>query len=124
LVTKAPAIHYFFSGKTIVRAYHEILEERGEDAAWYSRHDPELDGWERGNTINGLTHMQFRKLVQAGNWIVLERSRKPIGRIGRHIAKRWFFRTMSLAISPFALIPGLEEFLLHRVTYILERPSE
>ncbi len=32
LVTKIPCLHYFFSGKTLVRAYYEILQERGEDA--------------------------------------------------------------------------------------------
>jgi len=55
LVTKIPCIHWFFSGETLMKAYYEILEERGDDAYWYKRSSPYLESWEKGNTINGTT---------------------------------------------------------------------
>jgi SAM-dependent methyltransferase len=63
--TRWPALHYFFSGETLLRAYHEVLEERGAEADWYKRLSPQLLPWERGNTINGTTCAGFRRLLRA-----------------------------------------------------------
>ena len=121
LVTKAPGVHYVFSAETIIRAYNDILDERGEGAAWYAREKPGLEEWERGNTINGLTHARFRRLIRDRAWRIVERARKPVGSIGRRFARRPVFKAASAVLRPFALLPGLEEVLLHRVTYILEK---
>ncbi len=121
LATRLPCIHYFFSGKTLVRAYSEILEERGEAAYWYKRSSMQMEPWERGNTINGTTLAQFRRLIREHDWKVVLHSRKPIGSIGRNASK---LRAMSLLSRPFGVatnVPGLREMLLHRITYILEK---
>ena len=123
LVTKAPGVHYLFSAETIIKAYNEILEERGEGAVWYARQKPGLEEWERGNTINGLTHARFRGLIRNRAWRIVERARKPVGSIGRSFAGRPIYRAALAILYPFALLPGLEEVLLHRVTYILEKPG-
>lgn len=34
LATMTPCLHWIFSGQTLVRAYYEILDERGEEAYW------------------------------------------------------------------------------------------
>ncbi len=121
LVTRLPGIHYFFSGRTLVRAYYEILEERGDAARWYRRRSPQLEPWERGNTINGTTFTQFKELVRRGGWKVVLQAKRPIGAIGRNVSKS---RAAALLSGPFALgarLPGFREVCLHRITYILER---
>lgn len=67
LVTKIPFIHYFFTGKTLIKAYNEIIESRGYDANWYRRKNPELQYWERGNTINGTTFAKFHSMLKKDN---------------------------------------------------------
>jgi ubiquinone/menaquinone biosynthesis C-methylase UbiE len=121
LATRLPCIHYFFSGETLVRAYNEILEERGESAYWYKRRSPQMEPWERGNTINGTTLVQFRRFIRDHDWKVVLHSRKPIGSIGRNVSK---VRALALLSRPFGVatnIPGLREMFLHRITYILQK---
>jgi len=121
LATRLPCIHYLFSGETLVRAYNEILEERGEEADWYKRPSPQMEPWERGNTINGTTLAQFRRFVRDRDWKVVLHSRKPIGSIGRNVSK---VRALALLSRPFGVatnIPGLREIFLHRITYILQK---
>ena len=85
LVTMMPCIHWLFSGDTLVKAYCEILDERGEEAYWYKRSSRTLESWEKGNTINGTTFAQFRKIVASQNWRVFREVHKPIGAIGRSV---------------------------------------
>jgi len=121
LATRLPCIHYLFSGETLVRAYHEILEERGEEAYWYKRRSPKMESWERGNTINGTTLAQFRRFIRDRDWKVILHSRKAIGSIGRNASK---MRALALLSRPFkvaASVPGLREMFLHRITYILQK---
>jgi SAM-dependent methyltransferase len=121
LATRLPGIHYLFSGRTLVRAYHEILEERGEAACWYRRRSPQLERWERGNTINGTTLARFRRFISEGDWRVLLHSTKPIGSIGRNASKLRGAALLSPAFGLAARLPGLREIFLHRITYILEK---
>lgn len=121
LVTKLPCIHYFFSSETLIKAYCEILEERGSDAHWYKRHSPHLESWERGNRINGTTLAQFRKFLRKNNWEIALHSRKPIGSIGRKISKKRVLPVISRLFYPLTLVAGLQELFLHRITYILEK---
>ena len=121
LATRLPCIHYLFSGETLVRAYNEILEERGEEAYWYKRSSPKMEPWERGNTINGTTLARFRRFIRDHDWEVVLHSRKPIGSIGRNVSK---MRSLALLSRPFGVaanIPGLREIFLHRITYILQK---
>lgn len=125
LATRLPGIHYIFSGKTLVRAYHELLEERGAQSYWYRRRSPQLERWERGNTINGTTFAKFRKLITGTEWKTLLHSTKPIGSIGRNAAKLRTAAVLSPAFGLAARVPGLREIFLHRITYILEKtPSQ
>lgn len=121
LVTRLPCIHYFISSENLIRAHYEIIEERGDHAHWYQRHSPELESWEKGNTINGTTITQFRAYLKNNNWNILLHSRKPIGSIGRHISKKTVISKASNLLYPLTFIPGLQEIFLHRITFILEK---
>jgi SAM-dependent methyltransferase len=121
LATRLPGIHYLFSGKTLVRAYHELLQERGEAARWYWRNSPQLADWERGNTINGTTLAKFRRLIRGGDWKTVLHSEKPIGSIGRNASRLRGAALLSPALGLAARVPGLREIFLHRITFILEK---
>jgi SAM-dependent methyltransferase len=121
LVTKLLGIHYLFSGETLVRAYYDILEKRGIKAAWYRRVSPELEPWERGNTINGTTFSQFRKLINKMDWKILRESKRPVGSVGRVTARSKLLKAMSYLFVPLVYVPGVREMALHRIAFILER---
>jgi hypothetical protein len=111
-----------FSGATLTRAYYEMLRERGSDAQWYWRARPELEAWEKCNTINGTTYRGFAKMIQEGGWRVTLNSRAPVGSIGRYASRKFSYRLLSRLFAPLTALPGLQEIFLHRVTYILEKP--
>ena len=119
LVTKTPCIHWFFSGETLVGAYNEVLEERGEEAYWYRRSSPNLEPWERGNTINGTTLKRFKGLIGSMDWRVVRPVRKPIGSIGRNVSRNRPIRTVSKLLLPLTEVPVLQEMFTHRITYVL-----
>jgi 2-polyprenyl-3-methyl-5-hydroxy-6-metoxy-1,4-benzoquinol methylase len=119
LVTLAPGIHYFFRGATLVRAYCEILNERGQDAHWYARAKPALEPWERCHTINGTTLRRFKRILQSRSWDVIHQSRKPIFSMGRNAPKQKTFRLLSKVLYPLTHAPGIQEVVLHRVTFVL-----
>jgi len=121
LVTLTPGIHWLFSPKTLMTAYCEILDERGDEAYWYKRSTPELEPWEKLNTINGTTYSQFIKLVRETNWKIHTNSRKSIGSIGRNVVKNPLAKILSFLFFPLTFVPGLREVFLHRVTFILEK---
>jgi len=123
LVTRVPGLQYLFSGATLTRAYYEILRERGNDAQWYWRAAPELEPWEKGNTINGTTYRGFAKLIRESGWKVVMNPRPPIGSIGRNASRKLSYRLMSRLFVPLTVLPGLQEIFLHRVTYVLEKPA-
>ncbi len=119
LATTTPALQYFFSGRTLVRAYQRLLEERGTTADWYRRASGELDVWERGNTINGTTVAQFRSMLDG--WHVVLWNRAPIGAVGRNMQGRTAARLLRLAAAPLTRIPGAREIALHRIAFILRK---
>lgn len=123
LVTRIPFIQYFFSGETLVKAYCEIIEERGEETYWYKRSSSDLMSWEKGNTINGTTLSKFLKLLENSGWTINYQSRKPIGSIGRNISKNKVLKIFSKFIYPLVYVPGLREIFLHRITFVLEKPQ-
>jgi SAM-dependent methyltransferase len=123
LVTKTPFFHYFFSSETLIGAYSEILEERGQDAYWYKRSSPKPETWERCNTINGTTLKKFKNIIENKDWKITFHSRKPIGSIGRNVSKKKWLLVMSYLFYPLTFIPGIQEILLHRITYVLEKQN-
>ncbi len=121
LVTKTPFFHYFFSNKTLITAYNEILDERGQDAYWYKRDSSKPEPWERCHTINGTTLKKFKSIIENKNWEIALHSRKPIGSIGRNISKKKWLLAISYLFYPLTFLPGIQEIMLHRITYILEK---
>lgn len=124
LVTITPCIHWFLSGETLMKAYCEILEERGDDAYWYKRSSSYLESWEKCNTINGTMFSLFKRLIRAMNWRIFSEVHKPLGSVGRNISRNPFAKIISKLFFPLAFIPVLQEVFLHRITFILEKRCE
>jgi SAM-dependent methyltransferase len=122
LVTRMPGLQYLFSGRTLVRAYAEILGERGADAEWYAR-DPALAPWERGNTINGTTAHRFAHLVGEQEWRIELQPRLSIGSVGRR-AVGGKGKLLASLFGPLTRVPVLCECALHRITYVLTKPLD
>jgi SAM-dependent methyltransferase len=118
LVTEFPGIHYLFGPRTLVEAYSAIVAERGDEARWYGR-TPALAAWERGNAINGTTSRRFRQLLRAHPWKIRVRGRFPIG---RRFASRGVLRPVYGLARLLAALPGLDEVLVNRIAYVLEKP--
>ncbi len=124
LVTSTPFFHYFFSGETLINAYNEILEERGQDAYWYARGSLKPEIWERCNTINGTTLRRFKGFIDNGKWKTILYGRKPIGSIGRNVSKKKWPLPFSYLFYPLTFVPGIQEIFLHRVVFVLEKESQ
>lgn len=122
-VTKIPGIHYFFRGETLIKAYHEICEERGDQSYWYRRDSGELEDWERGNTLNGITLSKFRKMISGNDWRVVVHSRKSLGSLMDSSSRKISVRLISGFSSIMMRIPVLEEVFLNRIAYILQKPE-
>jgi SAM-dependent methyltransferase len=120
LVTRMPGLQYLFTGRTLVRAYSEVVAERGVDAEWYAR-DCALAPWERGNTINGMTANGFARLIRQQDWRVALRPRLPIGGVGRRALGRKA-KMLARVSGPLSRVPVLREVALHRITYVLAKP--
>lgn len=121
LVTRTPFIHYFVSGRELVDVYNEIIDERGEEANWYKRPSRHLEPWERCQGINGTTKAKFRHLLSDSNWDIYYERNLPLFRIGSIPARYPFLKSLGYAITPFAQVRRLEEFLCHSIVYILEK---
>ncbi len=124
LVTKVPALHWFFSGKTLTAAWHEILQERGKGRFYYVKHDPHLEEWEKLPFINGITVAGFRQIIKMNKgWRLLYWGKDPILSIGRRANLPIFFILRYMFILP-ARLPVFEEFFLGRVCCMLEKADE
>ena len=121
LVTRLPGLQYFFSGRTLVKTYYAIIKERGQAANWYKRNNQELEKWEKGNTINGTSFRSFHHLIKKQNWKTVFVGRKPIGSVGRSLENKRILQKMFLLLTPLTYIPFIQEFFLHRITFILEK---
>lgn len=120
-VTRMPALHWFFSGRTLAKAAYEIIQERGPEAYWYAYKSPNLKDWERLPSLNGITVAAFRCFIKsADGWTVTYWGKNPILSDGRR-AKRKIFRWLrNLFILP-ARMPLLEELFLGRVCCVLQK---
>jgi SAM-dependent methyltransferase len=114
-VTRVPGVQLLFRGRTLIRAYTQITNERGDEAAWYARGKPEA--WERGHTLNGITTRRFRNLM-GSEWNVVAHPRPVLGSVGRQ-ASRPAVRVAATMLRPFARLPVLEEVVVHRIIYVL-----
>jgi SAM-dependent methyltransferase len=123
LVTRMPCLHWFFSGRELVRAYDRVVRERGAQAAWYRRRLPELAPWERGHTLNGITVRGFEALVAASGLVPVAWPALPLFKVGRQAARQPLFRGLAAVCGVLVRIPGVREFVSHRVVVILERPA-
>ncbi len=121
LVTKMPALHWFFNTHAIVAAFNEIERERGDEAYWYRRDFAGLADWEKLPTLNGITVRHFRQLVNAeGRWTPTYWNRAPILSSGRRAA-RLPFRLLRMAFWLPARLPFLEELFLDRICCALRK---
>ena len=72
LVTNTPCIHWFFKYPSLLGAYFSILEERGEEAKWYTRQNKNPLPYEKGYSINGTGSRMFHKLIKDDWKIILD----------------------------------------------------
>ncbi len=125
LVTDMPFIQFLFKPEVLIAAYYDVIAERGDDENyWYQRDTRELESWEKGNTLNGTTAAQMRKYISHSDWRMVEYSRKPFGLIGPNVTKKPIYKAIAAALYPLTFLPFLEDVLLHRLTYILEKPQK
>jgi len=121
LVTKMPALHWFFSGSTLSKVYNEIIQERGPEAYWYARGNSYLKGWEKLPTLNGITVGQFSRIIAANKgWKIVHKSRAPILSDGRQ-ADQFMFRMLRNLFAVPARLPILEELFLGRICWTIEK---
>jgi len=123
MVSSVPGLQLFFGGASLVRAYCEIIEERGEAAYWYRRDSPELAAHEKCHTINGTSYQDFASIVTAMGWDTEYFSRAPIGSIGRSVAHHPLRRAIMRLAVPLTYVPLLQEIVLHRVTMVLVKKN-
>lgn len=122
LVTRMPCLHWFFSGRDLVRTYDRLIRERGPAAAWYRRRSPNLASWERGHTLNGITVRRFQRLVARSGFVPVARPALPLFQVGRRIERQPLWRGLAGMFGMLVHVPGIREFVSHRVVAILERP--
>ena len=114
LATTVPGLQYLFGGPTLIDAYRSMLHKRGASANWYGR--GEMEGWERGNTINGMTDRRFKQLLDG--WEVVEHPCLPIGAVGRRTANGKG-KLVARVAGPLTRIPLVREAAVHRIVYVL-----
>lgn len=120
--SRVPALHWFFSGKTLAQAHYEIIKERGEKAEWYAPESPDLESWEKLPSLNGISIGKFRKIIKRRNWEVLYVGLNPILSDGRR-AKLPLFKILRLLFFIPARLPFLEELFRGRINYVLQKPK-
>ncbi len=118
LVTRMPALQWFFSPKALSQAYREILADRGAEAAWYAPHG--RAAWEKLPTLNGTTARAFRRLLARLPVGILHETRTPVGVTGRR-----FSVVRKLVIKPVLqtalAVRIFDDLLLDRVAMVLQR---
>jgi SAM-dependent methyltransferase len=121
-VTNTPWLQLAFSDQTLESAYRELLTERGEDAYWYRLgNDLELNR-RRFYSVNGMTVRAFRRFVQDVGFIIVDRNVVPLFGLGRRMRRHPTLRRVAMGLRLMASVPILEEALLHRAIYVLQKP--
>jgi len=122
MVTRFPWLHLAFSDAVLETAYHAIIARRGESAYWYTRDNAMAMHRGRFHGVNGITAWRFRKLTRAVGFAIVRANVTPIFSVGRRIQRWPWLRIFALPLWPLARLPVLEEVLLHRMCYILQKP--
>jgi SAM-dependent methyltransferase len=122
LITNVPWLHAVFSDSTLRSAYLELLAERGEEAYWYRcGNDLEVNR-RRFYSVNGTSVWAFRKVAQDNGFIIVHKNVVPLLGLGRRLSRHPTLRRISVSLRLLASLPILEEGLLHRAVYILQKP--
>jgi SAM-dependent methyltransferase len=122
LVTNTPWLHLLFPDSVLEAAYRELIDERGDAAAWYAPgHAHEVER-RRFYSVNGITARSFRGAARRAGFTVVHRNVVPLLGLGRRLAGRPALRTVSRPIGVLAALPVLEEALSHRCCYVLQKP--
>jgi len=122
MVTRFPWLHLLSSDRLLEAAYTSLLRERGGAAYWYDTNNTMAMHRHRFNGVNGITAARFRTLARRLRFPLVFRSASPIFSAGRRVQKEPWLKLLALPLWPLALLPGLEELVLHRVCYILQKP--
>jgi SAM-dependent methyltransferase len=118
IVTQTPCVQWFFSGRTMLAAFNQIVAERGDNE--YVR--PPLEPWERWYTLNGVTVGKFDGLVRDFGLITVERIDPPLFRAGRNAVQFPFAKGLSVICGALQHLGPLKECVTHRVVRVLEKP--
>lgn len=121
LTTSLHGLHLLFSGKAITRAYYDIIKERGHEAAWYARKNPEPADWEKSPGLNGITVKRFRNIVTSRDWEMQSWGVNSLVSHGRK-SKKQPYKTIAGLMKIPAHLPILEEVFLGRVCCVLKKP--
>ena len=117
LVTKTPALQWFFDGRTLTKAYFEILSER-EDS-WYTPL-PSSSTWERLPTLNGVTASAFYDVVESLSLSVERVTRTPILTTGAsyYYARRYLVRPFLATLLRTGM---MDDYILDRIAVMLRK---
>lgn len=121
MVTNMPWLHAVFSDAVLEAAYRAIVAERGSQAYWYVPENSLAMNRGRFHGVNGITASTFRQIAAQLRFPIVHRHVAPLFGVGRRVQRHPWLRAFSFPLLPLAGIPGLEEFLVHRVCYVLQK---
>jgi SAM-dependent methyltransferase len=123
LATRTPFVHYLFGRQVLGLAYQELLDERGDRAAWYRRDLPAFLPWERSFMINGMSKRRFRALARRTGFEIELDYPLTLGETGK-IRRRHPIVGLPVPIFKLAArVPVLEEAFTHRIVMALKKPD-
>jgi SAM-dependent methyltransferase len=120
LFSELPALHWFFSGRTLASAQRSIALEKG----WEPGVLPDgLADWEKLPSLNGLSRGGFTRAVEKTGWEVLYVRYCPLFTTGRRAQRSALFRTLRKVATPLSVLPGVRELTTDRVVAVLRKPG-
>ena len=118
-VTVAPCIHWFYSSKTLMAVYYDILDANPEYRDKQGETRKELRPWEKLCGINGVTLTRFREYIKQQPWKSSIHVPLPLG-AGSHLINQYpFLKPLTSIFAVGTRLPILWEFCNHRIAYIL-----
>jgi 2-polyprenyl-3-methyl-5-hydroxy-6-metoxy-1,4-benzoquinol methylase len=117
LVTRTPALQWFFPSDALTRAYSDILDET--DAQWY-KPTGDIQRWEKLPTLNGSTSRTFNEILKALPVRIKHTTRTPILTTGKSYPsiRRFFIRP---TLNTFLRTGLVDDLLLDRIALVLEK---
>jgi hypothetical protein len=116
---KTPFIQWFFDPKTLIKAYNEIIESRGDEAYWYKSNIKDWQILHGGIGINGTTFRDFKTAVKEADFskvIILPTPLLSIGLVAVHFLN---IKHVTKILNPLLKIDILQDYLSHRIISIL-----